>query len=352
MSDSDLDDLEPDIGLGESQADGFGEVVAAPEAAGERLDRFLSDAFPALSRSRLKILIEKGRVTVNGTLITHVSAKVETGATYAVMIPAPEPAEPEGEDIPLSILFEDAHVLVIDKPAGLSVHPAPGNWSGTLVNAVLFHCGADLAAVGATGRPGIVHRLDKDTSGVMVVCKSAFALGSLGQQFQVRSVDRTYQAFCVGEPKAPFGLNGRIEARLGRDPHNRKKMAVLPAHATAGKSAVTHYKTTARFAPGEGHNGGALASAITCKLETGRTHQVRVHMAHAGAPLIGDPVYGDTRSQRLLQARLPETARLTRQALHAATLAFTHPATSERLSFAAPLPDDMARLEAALRGWA
>lgn len=349
MSDGDFDDLDPDPPAGDSLGDGFGEVTAGAADAGQRLDRFLSEAFPALSRSRLKILIEKGRVSVNGALITHVSAKVEAGATYAVMIPAPEPAEPQPEDIPLSILFEDAHVLVIDKPAGLSVHPAPGNWTGTLVNAVLFHCGADLAAVGATGRPGIVHRLDKDTSGVMVVCKSAFALGSLGQQFQVRSVDRTYRAFCVGEPKAPFGLNGRIEARLGRDPHNRKKMAVLPAHATAGKGAVTHYMTTARFGPGEGHNGGALASAVTCKLETGRTHQVRVHMAHAGAPLVGDPVYGDTRSQRLLQARLPEDARLSRQALHAATLAFTHPATSERLSFEAPLPEDLQRLEATLR---
>jgi 23S rRNA pseudouridine1911/1915/1917 synthase len=349
VSDGDFDEFDPDAPAGDSLGDGFGEVTAGAADAGQRLDRFLSEAFPALSRSRLKILIEKGRVSVNGALITHVSAKVEAGGIYAVMIPAPEPAEPQPEDIPLSILFEDAHVLVIDKPAGLSVHPAPGNWTGTLVNAVLFHCGADLAAVGATGRPGIVHRLDKDTSGVMVVCKSAFALGSLGQQFQVRSVDRTYRAFCVGEPKAPFGLNGRIEARLGRDPHNRKKMAVLPTHATAGKGAVTHYTTSARFGPGEGHNGGALASAVTCKLETGRTHQVRVHMAHAGAPLVGDPVYGDTRSQRLLQARLPEDARLTRQALHAATLAFTHPATSERLSFKAPLPEDLQRLEAGLQ---
>jgi 23S rRNA pseudouridine1911/1915/1917 synthase len=343
MSDATIDD-------GDEEPDGFGEVVATPADAGQRLDKFLSDAFPALSRSRLKVLIEKGRVSADGVMVSQVSGKVVAGATYAVLIPPPEPAEPEPEDIPLTILFEDPHVLVINKPAGLSVHPAPGNWTGTLVNAVLFHCGADLAAVGATGRPGIVHRLDKDTSGVMVVCKSAFALGSLGQQFQVRTVDRTYRAFCVGEPKAPYGQNGRIEARLGRDPHNRKKMAVLPPHATAGKSAVTHYSTQARFGIGQGHLGGALAGAITCKLETGRTHQVRVHMAHIGAPLIGDPVYGDTRAQRLLRDRLPEDARLSRQALHAATLAFTHPATNERLSFEADLPEDMVMLEAALRG--
>jgi 23S rRNA pseudouridine1911/1915/1917 synthase len=334
-----IDDILDDLPA-EAVEDGYGEATAGAEHGGERLDRFLAAAFPALSRSRLKVLIEKGRVTRNGVLVSQVSAKVEAGATYAVLVPPPEPAEPEPEDIPLSILFEDAHVLVIDKPAGLSVHPAPGNWTGTLVNAVLFHCGADLRVVGATGRPGIVHRLDKDTSGVMVVCKSAFALASLGHQFQVRSVSRTYQALCVGGPKAPFGLEGRVEARLGRDPHNRKRMAVLPAHATAGKSAVTHYKTLTRF--------GETATEVQCVLETGRTHQVRVHMAHVGCPLIGDGVYGDTKGQRKLQAELPEDARMIRQALHAATLAFTHPETSARLSFAAETPPDMQRLKAAL----
>jgi 23S rRNA pseudouridine1911/1915/1917 synthase len=336
-----------------AEADGlapaFNEVRAGDGDAGERLDRFLAAQFPALSRSRLKLLIENARVFRDGLMETQVAAKVVAGALYRVEVPPPEPAEPEPEDIPLTILFEDAHVIVVDKPAGLSVHPAPGNWTGTLVNAVLFHCGESLKAVGATGRPGIVHRLDKETSGVMVVAKSSFALGSLGTQFQVRTVDRQYRAFTVGAPKPPFGASGRIEARLARDPRDRKRMAVVADSASVGKPAATRYETVARFGLGLDGRPGPAACEITCRLESGRTHQVRVHMAHAGAPLIGDPVYGDTRAQRALRAHLPPQAQLARQALHAELLAFTHPATSERLSFQSPLPRDLLDLRAALQ---
>ncbi len=320
-------------------------VVAPPEAAGERLDRWLAATFPALSRARIQALIAGGRVWKDETRALDASAKVSVGAAYAIDIPPPEPAEPEPEDIPLTILFEDVHVLVVDKPAGLSVHPAPGNWTGTLVNAVLHHCGEELRAVGAVGRPGIVHRLDMDTSGVMVVAKSAFALTSLGRQFHDRTAERLYRCLAVG---APAGASGRIETRLARDPKDRKRMAVVAQGSEAGKPAATRYEVVRRFGRAPGDRPGPAASEIACKLETGRTHQVRVHMAHAGAPLIGDAVYGDTRAQRALRAMLPEDARIDRQALHAASLAFTHPETGARLTFETPWPPDMARLAAAL----
>ncbi len=324
------------------------EVVAGGDAAGQRLDKFLAQAFPALSRSYLKHLIEKARVTKDGVMETSVSAKVRAGALYRVAVPPPEPAVPEPENIPLVVLYEDAHVLVIDKPVGLSVHPAPGNWTGTLVNAVLWHAGDSLRVVGAMGRPGIVHRLDKDTSGVMVVCKSTFALSSLGRQFQDRTIDRQYRAFGVGQPKAPWTKAGRIDARLGRDPRERKKIAVLPDSSQAGKTAATNYQIVSRFGIGLQGNAGAAACEMVCVLESGRTHQIRVHMAHIGVPLIGDQVYGDTKAARALDTALPEAVRLKRQALHAQTLAFTHPATSERLHFSSDLPPDMLALRAAL----
>jgi 23S rRNA pseudouridine1911/1915/1917 synthase len=323
-------------------------VRAPDEAEGQRLDKWLADQFPALSRARLKPLIEKGRVWRDEARVTDPSAKVKAGALYRLDLPPPEAAEddPQPEAIALTVLFEDSHVLVIDKPAGLSVHPAPGNWTGTLVNAVLAHCGESLRAVGAVGRPGIVHRLDKETSGVMVVAKSAFAMTSLGRQFHDRTAQRLYRAFTVG---APPKSADRIAARLARDPHDRKKMAVIRDDALAGKPAATRYRVTERFGAGFGGRAGPAAAAIECTLETGRTHQVRVHMAHVGAPLIGDPVYGGNRAARALDQALPEDARLTRQALHAAMLAFTHPESGERLQFETALPDDMRRLEAALQ---
>jgi 23S rRNA pseudouridine1911/1915/1917 synthase len=324
------------------------EVVATSDDAGQRMDKFLADSFPALSRSYLKHLIEKARVTKDGVMETSVSAKVKAGVLYRVMVPPPEPAVPEAENIPLIILYEDAHVLVVDKPAGLSVHPAPGNWTGTLVNAVLWHAGESLKVVGAMGRPGIVHRLDKDTSGVMVVCKSTFALSSLGRQFQERTIDRMYRAFGVGQPKAPWGKMGRIDARLGRDPRERKKIAVLPDTAVAGKTAATNYQIVARYGIGLQGNPGAAACEMVCKLESGRTHQIRVHMAHIGVPLIGDQVYGETKAARALNTALALDPPLMRQALHAQTLAFTHPATSERMTFESEIPADLLALRGVL----
>ena len=346
MEDDEFADLEaldaPDV------APSLQEVVVSPEAAGERLDKFLSEAFPALSRSRIKHLIEAARVYRDGVKEMNVSAKVKAGTHYRLEVPPPEPAEPQAENIPLSILYEDAHVLVVDKPAGLSVHPAPGNWTGTLVNAVLWHAGDSLKVVGATGRPGIVHRLDMDTSGVMVVCKSEFALASLGRQFQDRTISRRYRAFGVGQPKSPWGKAGRVEARLARDPRDRKRMAVVAETAAAGKNAATNYEIVKRFGIGLHGNPGAAATEMVCVLETGRTHQIRVHMAHIGMPLIGDQVYGDTKAARALNTALPEAVRLQRQALHAETLAFTHPATSERMSFQSDLPEDLLALRAVL----
>lgn len=346
MEDDEFADLEaldaPDV------APSLQEVVVSPEAAGERLDKFLSEAFPALSRSRIKHLIEAARVYRDGVKEMNVSAKVKAGTQYRIEVPPPEPAEPQAENIPLSILYEDAHVLVVDKPAGLSVHPAPGNWTGTLVNAVLWHAGDSLKVVGATGRPGIVHRLDMDTSGVMVVCKSEFALASLGRQFQDRTISRRYRAFGVGQPKSPWGKMGRVDARLARDPRDRKRMAVVADTASAGKNAATNYEIVKRFGIGLQGNPGAAATEMVCVLETGRTHQIRVHMAHIGMPLIGDQVYGDTKAARALNTALPEDVRLKRQALHAETLAFTHPATSERMSFQSELPEDLLALHAAL----
>lgn len=346
MEDDEFADLEaldaPDV------APSLQEVVVSPEAAGERLDKFLSEAFPALSRSRIKHLIEAARVYRDGVKEMNVSAKVKAGTHYRIEVPPPEPAEPQAENIPLSILYEDAHVLVVDKPAGLSVHPAPGNWTGTLVNAVLWHAGDSLKVVGATGRPGIVHRLDMDTSGVMVVCKSEFALASLGRQFQDRTISRRYRAFGVGQPKSPWGKTGRVDARLARDPRDRKRMAVVADTGAAGKNAATNYEIVKRFGIGLQGNPGAAATEMVCVLETGRTHQIRVHMAHIGMPLIGDQVYGDTKAARALNTALPEAVRLKRQALHAETLAFTHPATSERMSFQSELPEDLLALRAAL----
>lgn len=325
------------------------ELVASDDAKGERLDKYLADALPLLSRSRIKHLVEKGLVFVNQNRQTNVSYKIKGGEQLQIQVPAPPPCDPEPENIPLEVLYEDGHLLVINKPAGLSVHPAPGNWTGTLVNAVLYHCGDSLKEIGAMGRPGIIHRLDKDTSGVMVVCKSAFAMTSLGHQFQNRTIDRLYHAFCIGVPQPPHPKSGRIEARIVRDPRDRKRMTTIDNDAIAGKSAATNYETLQVFGMGKGEQARPLATLMQCKLESGRTHQVRVHMQKIGCPLIGDMVYGNNNGQKKLQALLPEEARITRQALHAKTLSFTHPATSERMSFESEYPEDMQITLQALR---
>ncbi|WP_373696386.1 RluA family pseudouridine synthase [Hyphobacterium marinum] len=315
------------------------------DTPGLRLDRFLADEIAELSRSRIKALIEAGHLTLDGAVLTDPSAKTVAGGRYELTIPDPEPATPTPEDIPLDVLFEDEHLIVIDKKAGMAVHPAAGNWTGTLVHALLHHCAGSLSGIGGVERPGIVHRIDKDTSGILVVAKSDSAHQGLAAQFADHSASRRYVAFVRG---APDPRSGRIETRLARSSGDRKKMAVVrDPDSKTGKHAVTNYLTLATYGrdPG-GALGSAMAAKVECRLETGRTHQIRVHMAHIGCPLLGDPVYGRGRAQKLHQIDDGRDFRdFRRQALHAAALGFVHPVTGEALSFETPLPKDMQRLE-------
>ena len=313
--------------------------------AGERLDRWMTQIWPDLSRSRCKALVEAGRLTLDGETLADPSAKVKAGGRYALSIPAPVEATPKPEAIALEVLFEDAHLIVVNKPAGMAVHPAAGNWTGTLVHALLHQCAGTLSGIGGVERPGIVHRLDKDTSGVMVAAKTDAAHRALSDQFAAHSVERAYIAFTRAAPRPRAGV---IEARLKRSDADRKKMAVIrDPKSQAGKHAVTHYETLATYGQIEGAAVGTpMAAKVRCVLETGRTHQIRVHMAHAGCPLLGDPVYGKGRAKHL--ARTPDGGAFKdfrRQALHAAVLGFDHPETGERLSFETALPKDMQRLE-------
>ncbi|CAN5358280.1 RluA family pseudouridine synthase [soil metagenome] len=295
---------------------------------GMRLDKALAALLPALSRERLKALILDSRVSgPNGRVVTDPTAKVALGEGYAVMPPPPVDAVAIAQDIPLTVMFEDEYLIVIDKPAGLVVHPAAGNADGTLVNALLHHCAGQLSGIGGVARPGIVHRIDKDTSGLMVAAKTDQAHAGLAAQFKAHSIERLYAAIVNGRPAPPAG---NIDAWLGRSDADRKKMAVQ--REGRGKHAVTHYRTI-RALTG--------ASLVECRLETGRTHQVRVHMAHIGHPLIGDPVYG--RPQKGFKSIL-ETLSFNRQALHAKTLGFIHPVSSNALSFESPIPADMQEL--------
>jgi 23S rRNA pseudouridine1911/1915/1917 synthase len=326
---------DPDLEL----PDGAVEVVA--EEAAARLDRFLADAVTDVSRSRLKGLIEGGCVFRDGAAVTDASAAVPAGARYWVVVPPLVDASPGAEDIPLTILYEDGHLIVLDKPAGLVVHPAPGSPDGTLVNALLAHCGDSLPGIGGERRPGIVHRLDKDTSGVMVVAKTELALARLSAAFAARDLDRAYVAVCWGRPSPGAG---EIDGSIGRDPRDRKRMAVLRG---GGKQALTRYVTERSWPKGE----VAAASLLTCRLATGRTHQIRVHLASKGHPLVGDPVY---------LRRVPAAAKLLaeplrgklldfpRQALHAARLGFAHPITGIQLDFERAPPEDVRTLIAAL----
>jgi 23S rRNA pseudouridine1911/1915/1917 synthase len=312
-------------------------VVAGPDAAGQRVDRFLAEAIGTLSRSRVKSLIVEGRASRDSVPLREPAEPVRAGACYTLRRPAPTPAQPVAQAIPFGILFEDADLIVLDKPAGLVVHPAPGNEDGTLVNALLAHCGDMLPGIGGERRPGIVHRLDKDTSGVMVVAKTEAALATLSAAFAARDLDRAYLALCWGLPAPPAG---EIEGPIGRDPRDRKRMAMV---ARGGKPALTRYRTLRTW--------GASASLLECRLATGRTHQIRVHLAHRGHPLVGDPVY--LRRIPAAARSLPEPARsalldFPRQALHAAELGFRHPRTGQPLSFTTPIPPDMAALIAAL----
>lgn len=312
-------------------------VVIEAAADGQRLDRALLQLFPELSRTRLKQLILSGRVRDAANVIRDPARKVKSGQTFVVILPEPDDATPQAQAIPLSIRFEDAHLIVIDKPAGLVVHPAPGNPDGTLVNALLAHCGDSLAGIGGVRRPGIVHRLDKDTSGLLVVAKTDAAHRALSRDFAARRIDRAYAAIVWG---VPLPAAGEIAGNIGRSVTNRKKMAVVAAGR--GKPAVTRYRTERVF--------GQSAALIECRLLTGRTHQIRVHLANCGHPLIGDPVYG-SRAGRAMARLGPLGAAIAafpRQALHARHLGFVHPASGENLAFDSPLPDDMAGLLSSL----
>ncbi|MFA6219271.1 MAG: RluA family pseudouridine synthase [Erythrobacter sp.] len=303
-------------------------MVAGTLAGAGRLDKALAEA-SGLSRERIKVLIAQGAVTLGKTLATSGSAKVQSGTRYSIALPPPEPLAAEPQDIPLDVVFEDEHLIVVNKPAGMVVHPAAGNPDGTLVNALLFHCAGRLSGINGVARPGIVHRIDKDTSGLLVVAKSDAAHEGLARQFSDHSITRRYLAVCAGHPNP---RSGTISGRIGRSDKDRKKMAVLPDDSARGKRAVTHYATLRTL---------DHAALIECRLETGRTHQVRVHCASIGHPLLGDPVYG--RMPKPLKPLL-ERLGFHRQALHAEQLGFSHPITGESLDFHADLPADFREL--------
>ena len=304
------------------------EVIQGEVEAKARLDKALADATD-LSRARIQALIADGKVETDGMPATSPSAKVGAGTPFTIHLPPPEEPEAKPQDIPLDIAFEDKHVIIVDKPAGMVVHPAAGNPDGTLVNALLHHCKGELSGIGGVARPGIVHRIDKDTSGLLVVAKSDAAHEGLAKQFADHSIERLYLALCSGHLAQK---EGKIDAKIGRSAQNRKKMAVLEADSRRGKHAITHYRLKKTL-----HK----ASLIECRLETGRTHQVRVHMSSIGHALLGDPTYG--RAPKGLQSILKHLS-FARQALHAATLGFEHPITGENLRFHAPLPADMQAL--------
>jgi len=320
------------------------QVVVAGEEAGQRLDRVLA-ARTALSRTRLKALILDGAVAIGPRTIRDPGYRVNAGEIVAIDVPPPEPAEPEGERIPLNVVYEDDDIIVIDKPAGLVVHPAAGHASGTLVNALIAHCGDSLSGIGGVKRPGIVHRLDKDTSGLMVVAKNDAAHHSLAAQFadhgRTGPMQRGYLAFAWGAFDRPTGT---IEAPIDRHPTSRTKMAVR----AGGREAATHWQTLERY---PGIDGKPAAGLVACRLTTGRTHQIRVHLAHAGYPLLGDATYATgfkTKAAQLPPAAREALAALGRQALHAYLLAIEHPRLGKMLEFRSELPVELARLHHAL----
>ena len=321
-------------------------IKIAAEEQGLRLDRVLSARIPALSRSRLKALILDGRVAIAARTIRDPAASVKSGDTVTITLPAPEPAKPKGEAIPLNIVYEDAELIVIDKPAGLVVHPAAGHAEGTLVNALIAHCGDSLSGIGGVKRPGIVHRLDKDTSGLMVVAKTDAAHRALSAQFANKAegpLERGYLALVWGAPSRP---KGTINAPLDRHPRAREKRAVR----AGGRHAITHWQMLERFA---GADGKPVASLLECRLETGRTHQIRVHLAHIGHPIMGDEIYATgfkSKASRLSDAARAALEALGRQALHAYLLVIQHPHTAKSLRFQSELPADLRRLRDAMAG--
>ncbi len=340
---ADEDDIGPEDETGAARA------ATVEAAAKTRLDKLVAEAFPDVSRSRLKALIEAGAVAVDGVVVTEAAKKLAGSLALTVVVPPAEDAEPQGENIPLDVVYEDGDLIVIDKPAGLVVHPAAGNWTGTLVNALIAHCGDSLSGIGGVRRPGIVHRLDKDTTGLMVVAKTDRAHAGLAAQFadhgRTGPLERGYLALVWGSPE-PF--RGTIEAPLGRSSSDRTKMAII--RGSGGKEAITHYEVAERFPAEAGR--GAIAALVECHLETGRTHQIRVHLTAAGHPLVGDAVYGAhflTKANRLPEAPASAVRAFPRQALHAFLIAFEHPVSGELLRFTSELPPDMADLVAAFR---
>ena len=375
IGEDEIDAGDPDIEGPETDGGSLSLTVAEADR-GERLDKLLAGGLDGLSRSRIRALIDQGRVSSLGATITDASMRVKPGQTFDISLPAPEAAEPEPQDISLAIVYEDDDLLVIDKAAGMVVHPAAGNADGTdddllvidkaagmvvhpaagnadgtLVNALLWHCGERLSGIGGVRRPGIVHRLDKDTSGLMVVAKNDLAHGALSAQFADRSLSRTYQAVVFGVPSP---TRGEIEGNIGRSSSDRKKMAVV----TGGKPALTRYRVLQAF--------GIAAALVECELATGRTHQIRVHMTHVGHPLVGDPVYGSRRSggpggrrlagntvgnaagnagQRLVTEQVRDAlVGFPRQALHAVAIRFNHPRDGRQMRFESELPLDIQAL--------
>ncbi len=332
--------------------DGETRSVTAPEGAGDRVDAWLARQWPDLSRSRVQGLIGAGKLTVDGAPVTHAKDKPRPGARYDLALPPPEPAAPQPEKLPLNIVYEDEHLLVIDKASGMAMHPAPGSMRGTLVNAVLAHAGDSLSGIGGVARPGIVHRIDKDTTGLVVVAKHDAAHTGLAKLFAKHDLERVYYAVTRG---APNERTARIENRLVRSSEDRRKYVVARNPETeAGKNAITDYWTVESYGQQSGASiGRAAAALLECRLHTGRTHQIRAHLTHLGCPLIGDPLYG---KQRAFKAEGPHAdeaaaavAAFPRQALHAAVLGFKHPVTGEELRFESPMPSDMAALLDVLR---
>ena len=339
----------------EDDAGALQRAIECPaDVAGERIDAWLARVWPDLSRARIQGLIGAGMLTLDGAPAPLASGRTKPGGVYVLRLPPPAPALPSPETIPLSVAYEDDHLIVIDKPAGMAVHPAPGSMTGTLVNALLAHCAGSLSGIGGVARPGIVHRIDKDTTGLIVVAKNDAAHVALARQFAKHTIERAYFAVTRG---APQGRTGTIAARLVRSAEDRRKFVVVrDPKSEAGKHAVTHFWTVETFGALEGAAAGRPAAALLeCRLETGRTHQIRAHLAHLGAPLIGDPLYGKFRGLKAQGSGPAHDAAeaaardFPRQALHAAVLGFVHPATGETLRFTAPLPADLDALLAALR---
>ncbi|MER9870950.1 RluA family pseudouridine synthase [Mesorhizobium sp. M0136] len=327
---------------------GAGSIVleAGADAAGQRLDQWLVARLgPDMSRSRVQMLIKQGAVRIGGRQVEETKRKMAQGDSVSVDMPEPEPAAPQGEDIALDVLYEDNALIVINKPAGLVVHPGAGNWTGTLVNALIHHCGDSLSGIGGVRRPGIVHRLDKETSGVMVVAKTDRAHKALSEAFAdhglTGDLERAYLALVWGTPARPTGT---VDAPLGRAA-DRVRRAVVPQGRDDARHAITHFTVVERF--GEQQQEFATASLVECRLETGRTHQIRVHLAHIGHPVIGDPEYGQafrTKANRLPEPLKSKVKAFPRQALHARLLAFRHPDTHLTMRFEAPIPWDMEEL--------